>query len=300
MAYVELHAHSAYSFLDGASLPEEIAAAAAAYEYPAFALTDHDGVYGSLEFAHAANDLGLRPITGAEVTLDDGSHITLLVESRGGYRNLCRLLTGAHCDAPPSLDDLAPHAEGLICLSGCARDGLAVRRPHSTARLRDIFGKREPVDRASAAVLARRSRAQPRPRAARREPRRRVRRDRQRPRPRSCARTAAGPVRRRAAALDARPDRARAARQQLLGAGLAGRDGAALRRPSRRRRRDRADRRALPLRPDARHRLQLPRLGGSRLSSASWPSSAARDSSGATAAPPNTPRRSRGSRRSCA
>ena len=66
--YVELHAHSAYSFLDGASLPEELAARAAELGYDALALTDHDGVYGSLEFAHAAKHFGVRPITGAEVT----------------------------------------------------------------------------------------------------------------------------------------------------------------------------------------------------------------------------------------
>ena len=73
MTYVELHCHSSYSFLDGASLPEELAARAAELGYPALALTDHDGVYGSLEFAHAAKDLGVRPITGAEVTLAGGS-----------------------------------------------------------------------------------------------------------------------------------------------------------------------------------------------------------------------------------
>src|SRR5438309_11944778 len=95
-AYVELHAHSSYSFLDGASLPEELAARAADLGYDALALTDHDGVYGSLEFAHAAKHLGVRAITGAEVTLADGSHVTLLVESAAGYANLCRLLTAAH------------------------------------------------------------------------------------------------------------------------------------------------------------------------------------------------------------
>src|SRR3954471_15447530 len=94
--YVELHAHSAYSFLDGASLPEELAARAAELGYEALALTDHDGVYGSLEFAHAAKHFGVRAITGAEVTLDGGSHVTLLVESARGYANLCRLLTAAH------------------------------------------------------------------------------------------------------------------------------------------------------------------------------------------------------------
>ena len=91
MSYVELHAHSAYSFLDGASQPEELAAQAAELGYPALALTDHDGVYGSLEFAYAAKHFGVRPITGAEVTLDGGTHVTLLVETPQGYANLCRL-----------------------------------------------------------------------------------------------------------------------------------------------------------------------------------------------------------------
>ena len=94
--YVELHAHSAYSFLDGASLPEELAARAAELGYDALALTDHDGVYGSLEFAHAAKHLGVRPITGAEVTLAGGAHVTLLCETQRGYANLCRILTDAH------------------------------------------------------------------------------------------------------------------------------------------------------------------------------------------------------------
>src|SRR6476659_3280690 len=94
--YVELHAHSAYSFLDGASQPEGLAARAAERGHEAPALTDHDGIYGSLEFAHAAKAFGVRPITGAEVTLDGGAHVTLLVESRRGYANLCRLLTAAH------------------------------------------------------------------------------------------------------------------------------------------------------------------------------------------------------------
>src|SRR4029077_15295793 len=96
MGYVELHCHSAYSFLDGASQPEELAARAAELGYEALALTDHDGVYGSLEFAHAAKAFGLRPITGAEVTLEGGSHVTVLVESSRGYANLCRILTEAH------------------------------------------------------------------------------------------------------------------------------------------------------------------------------------------------------------
>jgi error-prone DNA polymerase len=126
--YVELHAHSAFSFLDGASTPTELAAAAAEAGYPAFALTDHDGVWGSMEFAHACKGFGVRAITGAEVTVAVGPealsrnrtrpprgvtapqsvpthsappssahvHLTLLVEGAAGYRNLCRLLTEAH------------------------------------------------------------------------------------------------------------------------------------------------------------------------------------------------------------
>src|SRR5258707_8466358 len=99
--YVELHAHSAYSFLDGASQPEELVVRAAELGYEALALTDHDGVYGSLEFAHAAKAFGVQPITGAEVTLADGSHVTLLVQTAEGYANLCRLLTAAHKDTRP-------------------------------------------------------------------------------------------------------------------------------------------------------------------------------------------------------
>ena len=156
MPYVELHAHSAYSFLDGASQPEELAARAAELGYTALALTDHDGIYGSLEFAHAAKHFGIRPITGAELTLDTpgrggGSHVTLLVESPQGYANLCRLITHAHARTRPKegRDPLPPSLEpqrleqlngGLVCLSGCARHGLAVRDPDAVARVARAFG----------------------------------------------------------------------------------------------------------------------------------------------------------------
>src|SRR3954465_9947153 len=99
--YVELHSHSAYSFLDGASQPEELAARAAELGYTALALTDHDGVYGSLEFAQAARHFGVRAITGAELSLDGGAHVTVLVETSQGYANLCRLLTHAHAGTRP-------------------------------------------------------------------------------------------------------------------------------------------------------------------------------------------------------
>ena len=154
MTYVELHAHSAYSFLDGASHPEELAVRAAELGYEALALTDHNGVYGSLEFAHAAKALGLRPITGAEVTLERDAHVTLLVESSGGYANLCRILTYAHAGTRPSgkehrvllapevpLETVAELNEGLVCLSGCARQGLGLRDPNAAARLARAFGR---------------------------------------------------------------------------------------------------------------------------------------------------------------
>src|SRR3954452_23016080 len=126
--YVELHAHSAFSFLDGASTPMELAAAAAAHGYPAFALTDHDGVWGSMEFAHACKGFGVRPITGTELTVEGNAHITLLAEDEAGYRNLCRLLTLAHAHTRDNtsrtqgqpwatLEQLEEHAEGLVCLS---------------------------------------------------------------------------------------------------------------------------------------------------------------------------------------
>jgi error-prone DNA polymerase len=148
--YVELHLHSAYSFLDGASHPEELALRAAELGYEALALTDHDGVYGSLEWAHAAKLAGVRPLTGAEVTLTGALHVTLLVESAQGYANLCRLLTAAHARTRPKegvllrpeLDRalLAELNDGLVCLSGCARDGLGVRDPNAAVELAQAFG----------------------------------------------------------------------------------------------------------------------------------------------------------------
>ncbi len=146
MTYVELHCHSAYSFLDGASLPEELAARAAELGYQALALTDHDAVHGSLEFAHAAKSLGVRPITGAELTLatEPRAHVTVLCETPQGYANLCRLLTIAYARdrLDPALDPglLEEYRGGLVCLSGCAHCGLAVVDPNAAARLAGAFG----------------------------------------------------------------------------------------------------------------------------------------------------------------
>ncbi|NCG32099.1 MAG: PHP domain-containing protein, partial [Proteobacteria bacterium] len=146
--YVELHCHSGFSFLDGASHPEELAVRAAEFGYPALALTDHNGLYGSMEFAHAARRVNVQPITGAEVTLRDcfpgveepegGHHVTLLAETPQGYANLCRLLTEAHMgsergDTRLALPSLLELSEGLILLSGCAQSPVAAAMRSSVA-----------------------------------------------------------------------------------------------------------------------------------------------------------------------
>jgi error-prone DNA polymerase len=150
VSYVELHCHSAFSFLDGASLPDELAPAALALGYGAMALTDHNTVSGSMEFAVCARALGLRPIHGAEIDLDDGRHLTLLVQDARGWSNLCRITHSAHAHtrdgrpgAPPSLpstslETVIEHAEGLVCLSGCALRG--VHDESTLRRLLEAFG----------------------------------------------------------------------------------------------------------------------------------------------------------------
>src|SRR4051812_38846716 len=149
--YTELHLHSAYSFLDGASMPDEIVPRALELGYETAALTDHNSLSGAMEFAQHAKALGLRALHGAEVDLDEGRHLTLLVRDARGWRNLCRLLTRAHAhtrvpgrpgwigDPAVSLDDVAEHAEGLVCLSGCARQG--GRDEPTRRRLLDVFGR---------------------------------------------------------------------------------------------------------------------------------------------------------------
>jgi len=152
--YAELHAHSAFSFLDGASLPDELAMEAARLGYTAFALTDHNGVSGSMEFAQAAKSQGFKAIHGVEVDLEapadrpeEVRHVTLLVDTQTGWRNLCHILTRAHArsrekhEPPPAvpLETLEAHAEGLICLSGCARHG--VHDEPTLRRLLAAFGR---------------------------------------------------------------------------------------------------------------------------------------------------------------
>jgi error-prone DNA polymerase len=128
--YAELHCHSYFSFLDGASSPEELVARASELGLPALALTDHDGLYGAMRFQRAALAAGIKPIFGAEVTLRDGAHLTLLAANRSGYANLCRLLSYAHLRQPKGKAALDPallpeHSRGLICLSGCRQGPVA-------------------------------------------------------------------------------------------------------------------------------------------------------------------------------
>jgi error-prone DNA polymerase len=128
MGYAELHCHSNYSFQEGASSVEELLGRAKELGYPALALTDHDNLCGAMHFAQAARGFGIQPITGAEITLTDGSHLTLLAADRQGYRNLSNLITYSHIRdrQRPALDPrhLAEHAQGLILLTGCPRGQL--------------------------------------------------------------------------------------------------------------------------------------------------------------------------------
>ena len=144
MSYVELHACSAFSFLRGASFPEQLAARAAELELPAVALLDRNGVYGSQRFSVACREHGVRPIIGCDLTLEDGTILPVLVENRTGYKNLCALLTQAHLRGEKGRcairwAELPEFAEGLIPLleSACAPRNLAQR----AQRLIGAFGR---------------------------------------------------------------------------------------------------------------------------------------------------------------
>ncbi len=166
--YIELHCHSAYSFLDGASLPDELAQRAGELGYTALALTDHNSVSGSMELTQAAAACGIRALHGAELDVvvagggvdgrrttggppgDRCRHLTLLVRDARGWRNLCRLLTHAHAhtregpgrrergEPSVSLEMVREHSEGLVCLTGCAGHG--VHDEPTARRLLDAFG----------------------------------------------------------------------------------------------------------------------------------------------------------------
>jgi error-prone DNA polymerase len=133
--YVELHARSGFSFLEGASVPEEMAGACAQSGAPAMALVDRNGVYGAPRFHMAAKKAGIRAHTGAEITCTNGNSYPLLAATREGYQNLCRLITRMKLRAKKgegaaTLEELAEFARGLICLTR-----------HPEQRLLEIFGR---------------------------------------------------------------------------------------------------------------------------------------------------------------
>jgi error-prone DNA polymerase len=127
--YVELHCHSGFSLLDGASNPEAVIARAAAIGMGTVALTDHDDLGGAVRWAEAGREHGVEAIIGLELTVGDRnvdpslSHLTLLATDQTGYRNLSRLVTlarGGERGAPAAAwEDVERHAAGLFCLTGC-------------------------------------------------------------------------------------------------------------------------------------------------------------------------------------
>lgn len=170
--YIELHTRSAFSFLEGGSLPEALVSACASHEMPAMALLDRDGVYGAPRFHMAARKLGIRAHIGAEVSVQEAGlqfngpawrnmpfepwpvRYSLLVESREGYQNLCRLITKyklrerAKGEGRATLQELQSYSKGLICLTGGHEGPLAAalarggyeQAKAEVARLVHIFG----------------------------------------------------------------------------------------------------------------------------------------------------------------
>ncbi|HEY2931018.1 MAG TPA: error-prone DNA polymerase [Acidobacteriota bacterium] len=160
--YIELHACSAFSFLEGSALPEQLVSRAAQLGYPSLALLDRDGVYGAPRFYKEAQKVGVRPLVGSEITLmlsrpDTGGlcRLPVLVENQTGYRNLCRLVTRVKLRAPKgegqtSIAELQEFYQGLVCLTGGDNGPLrALLREHGVSeaqkfleQLVSIFGSR--------------------------------------------------------------------------------------------------------------------------------------------------------------
>ncbi|HHY75525.1 MAG TPA: DNA polymerase III subunit alpha [Firmicutes bacterium] len=151
--FVHLHVHSPYSFIDGASTVDELVARVADLGMPALAITDHNNVTAVVRLLKAAKRAGIKPIIGAEVTVEGGYHLTLLCRGPEGYRNLCALLTSAHLENPrnkpeASFESLYRYKDGLIAMTGCRRGqvpSLILRKRFGEAkdalrRLKAVFG----------------------------------------------------------------------------------------------------------------------------------------------------------------
>ncbi len=156
MTYIELHTHSGFSFLEGASQPEDLVDEAARLGYPALALLDRDGVYGAPRFHKACREKGMKALVGAELTVQYGQirgALPLLAETAEGYRNLCGLITNMKLRSQKgqgqiAVEELRKAASGLVCLTGGMEGvlhGLLSQSDKEGARhflstLRDIFG----------------------------------------------------------------------------------------------------------------------------------------------------------------
>jgi len=121
--FVHLHTHSYYSLLDGIASPEELVIAAKKNRMKALALTDHNGLYGAVEFYQKAREYNVKPIIGSEITFSNGFKLILLAKNDTGYRNLCQLLTlghlnGGHLKFTLQPKELLRYHDGLIALSG--------------------------------------------------------------------------------------------------------------------------------------------------------------------------------------
>ena len=153
--WVELHTHSNYSFLDGASDVDDLADAAVEQGLDTLGLTDTNGLYGAVRFANAAKERGLRPIFGAELQLQDMGHVVLIARDRQGWTSLCRTisaaqLAGEKTKPKATFELLTENAAGLFALTGCAHGAVprAVRAGdldaarEALARLSSVFGER--------------------------------------------------------------------------------------------------------------------------------------------------------------
>jgi error-prone DNA polymerase len=162
-SYIPLWCKSNFSFLEGASHPDELVEEAYRLALPALALTDRDGVYGVVRAHVKARELGVKLIIGSQVTVNDGSVIVLLVQDRGGYANLCRLLTAgrlrsAKGESSVSWDEVCAHAPGLIALwngtntsvmpakAGIQTNGDVGKKQNLDSRLRGNDGNRLRAD----------------------------------------------------------------------------------------------------------------------------------------------------------
>ncbi len=153
MAYVELHARSAFSFLRGGSDPESLGRAAAQVGLPAFALCDRGGVYGSVRLHMTAREAGFRALVGCELPMEDETIVPVLIATQAGYRRLCDLLTTAHLRAAKGegrvrWHELAADNAGLIALTGDEEGPVrrawrcrgAKAADEAGSKLREIFG----------------------------------------------------------------------------------------------------------------------------------------------------------------